>query len=101
MLVKVNSINEVGRKANVTVLDIDDYGSLIPLKELELDIPSTDNSILHLLKNSHYAAIFTENDDYVNDDKNNNSIILASSITYDELDREKKKTIDITINKKR
>jgi hypothetical protein len=100
MLIKVNSINEVNNKAKVVVLDIDDYGSLIPLKELELDIPSKDSSILHILKNSPYAAIFTEDDDYVNEHKNN-TIILASGITHDEIDKEKKKTIDITINKNR
>ena len=100
MLVKVNSINEVNNKAKVVVLDIDDYGSLIPLKELELDIPSNDSSILYVLKNSPYAAIFTEDDDYDNENKSNN-IILASGITHDEIDKEKKKTIDITINKNR
>ena len=100
MLIKVNSINEVKNKAKVIVLDIDDYGSLIPLKELELDIPSNDSSILNILKNSPYAAIFTEDDDCVNEHKNN-TIILASGITHDEIDKEKKKTIDITINKNR
>ena len=48
MLIKVNSINEVKNKAKVIVLDIDDYGSLIPLKELELYIPSNDSSILNI-----------------------------------------------------
>ena len=100
MLVKVDSINEIECKVKVTMLDIDDYGSIIPLKELELDLPSNDNSIINIFKNSPYAAIFTEEDDYANDYKKT-TIILASGITYEELDKEKKKTIDITINKKR
>ena len=82
------------------MLDIDDYGSIIPLKELELKLPSKDNSIIHVLKNSSYAAIFTEQDDYDNDNKET-AIILASGITDEELYKEKKKTIDITMNKNR
>jgi hypothetical protein len=35
MLVKVNSIDIIKKKVKVTQLDIDDYGSVIPLKELE------------------------------------------------------------------
>ena len=100
MLVKVNSINEDKRKVKVTMLDIDDYGSIIPLKELELKLPSKDDSILHILKNSSYAAIFTEKDDYDNDYKETD-IILASGITDEELDKEKKKTLDKTMNKNR
>src|SRR4051812_36349790 len=100
MLIKVNSINKVESKVKVTMLDIDDYGSIIPLKELELKLPTKDNSIISILKNSPYAAIFTEEDDY-DDDYTETAIILASGITYEELDREKKKTIDITMNKKR
>jgi hypothetical protein len=100
MLVKINSINEGNNKAKVTVLDIDDYGSIIPLKDLELIIPSSDSSISTILKNCPYAAIFTEGDDYDNVN-NNNTIILASGVTYDELDGEKKKTIEMTINKNR
>ena len=36
MLVKVNNIDTSKNKVKVTKLDIDDYGSIIPLKELEL-----------------------------------------------------------------
>jgi hypothetical protein len=39
MLVKVNGIDIAPNKVNVTQLDIDDYGSVIPIKELELNIP--------------------------------------------------------------
>ena len=35
MVVKVNSIDIIKKKVKVTQLDIDDYGSVIPLKELE------------------------------------------------------------------
>ena len=96
MLVKINNIT--GNIVKVTRLDIDDYGSVIPLKELELKLPSNDNSIIQTLKSSSYATIFTEGN---NDDDNNNSntIILASSITNDELNEEKIKTIN-TVNKK-
>jgi hypothetical protein len=96
MLVKINNIT--GNVVKVTQLDIDDYGSIIPLKELELKLPSNDNSIIQTLKSSSYAAIFTEGNNN-NDDDNSNTIILASSITNDELNEEKIKTIN-TVNKK-
>jgi hypothetical protein len=92
MLVKVNSVSE--HKAKVTKLDIDDYGSVIPLKELELKLPSNDDSIVQILKSSSYAAIFTEG----NNDDNNSIVILASSISNDELNEEKRKTIN-AVNK--
>ena len=42
-------------------LILNNYDSVIPMKELELKIPSYDNdSIIQTLKNSLYAAIFTE-----------------------------------------
>ncbi len=96
MLVKINNITR--NVVKVTQLDIDDYGSIIPLKELELKLPSNDNSIIQTLKSSSYAAIFTEGNNN-NDDDNSNTIILASSITNDELNEEKIKTIN-TVNKK-
>jgi hypothetical protein len=34
--------------------------SVIPVKELELNIPLYDDSIIQTLKSSSYAAIFTE-----------------------------------------
>jgi ssDNA-specific exonuclease RecJ len=92
MLVKVNSINEEKHKVKVTMLDIDDFGGIIALEKLELDLPYNDDSIISILKNSSYAAIFTKD--------NNNTIILANGITLDELDNEKKKTIDTVLNKK-
>jgi hypothetical protein len=95
MLVKINNITR--NVVKVTQLDIDDYGSIIPLKELELKLPSNDNLIIQTLKSCSYAAIFTE--DHNNDDDNSNTIILASSITNDELNEEKIRTIN-TVNKK-
>ncbi len=87
---KVNSINEGEHKAMVTMLDIDDYGTIVPLDNLELNLPLNDNSVIHILKNSVYAAIFTEGD-FINKDA---TIILANGITIDELNEEKNKTIE-------
>src|SRR5919202_6539219 len=98
MLVKVNRIDATSNKVNVTQLDIDDYGSVIPIKELELNIPPYDNdSIIQTLKSSSYAAIFTEG----NIDDNNSTVILASGMTIDELNKEKSKTVDKVANKKK
>ena len=99
MLVKVNGINAINKKVNVTQLDIDDYGSLIPIKELELNIPrhGDDDSIIQTLKISSYAAIFTEG----NIDDSNSTITLASGMTLDELNNEKSKTIEKVANKKK
>ena len=89
MLVKVNSIDTIKNKVKVTQLDIDDYGSVIPLRDLELNIPA-DESVIQILKNASYAAIFTEG----NIEENGSTIILASGMTVDELNKEKSKTID-------
>ena len=99
MLVKVNRIDATSNKVNVTQLDIDDYGSVIPVKELELNIPPYDDSIIQTLKSSSYAAIFTEGDN--NTDGSNSTITLASGMTLDELNREKNKTIERVANKKK
>jgi hypothetical protein len=96
MLIKVNNIDTDKNKVRVSKLDIDDYGSVIALKELELKIPAKDNSIIQILQNSSYAAIFTEGDT----DDNNSTIILANGITIDELNKEKSKTIDKVVDKK-
>jgi hypothetical protein len=90
MLVKVNSIDTIKNEVKVTLLDIDDYGSVIPLKDLELNIPADDASVVQILKNSSYAAIFTEGDI----EENGSTIILASGMTVDELNKQKSKTID-------
>jgi hypothetical protein len=96
MLVKVNNIDIDKNKVRVSKLDIDDYGSVIALKELELKIPANDNSIIQTLQSSSYAAIFTQGDT----DDNDSTIILANGITIDELNKEKSKTIDKVVNKK-
>ncbi|MGB8937285.1 MAG: hypothetical protein WCC17_19515 [Candidatus Nitrosopolaris sp.] len=90
MLVKVNSIDTDKNKVKVTHPDIDDYGSLIPLKELELSISANDDSIIQTLENHSYACIFTED----NIDDNNSTIILANGMTMDELNKEKTRTKD-------
>jgi hypothetical protein len=88
MLVKINDVNN--NKARVTKLDIDDYGSIIPLKELEINLPTDDASIIQILKHSPYATIFTKD----NNDDNNGTIILANGMTIDELNEEKNKIIN-------
>ncbi len=96
MLVKVNSIDEDKKIAKVTILDIDDYGSIIPLRESEFKLPANDNSVIQILRSSSYASIFTS-EDYDND---SSTIMLANAITLDELNDEKKKTIDKIMGKK-
>ena len=90
MLVKVNSIDTDKNKVKVTHLDIDDYGSLIPLKELELCISANDDSIIQTLKNHSYACIFTED----NIDDNNRYYHFTNGMTMDELNKEKSRTKD-------
>ncbi|MDW0152898.1 MAG: hypothetical protein QOK85_09305, partial [Nitrososphaeraceae archaeon] len=60
LLVKVDRIIE-GNKIKVVELDIDNYGSVIPLRELELKLPE-DDSVIKVLSSTEYAAIFTEGD---------------------------------------
>ena len=93
MLVKVDKIIE-GNKIRVVELDIDNYGSVIPLREWELKLPK-DDSIIKLLTSTEYAAIFTEGEI----DKGADTIILANSVSLDELNEEKKRAID-AMNKK-
>ena len=93
LLVKVDRIIE-GNKIKVIELDIDNYGSVIPLRELELKLPE-DDSVIKVLSSTEYAAIFIEDDNDDGDD----TIILANSVSLDELNEEKKRAID-TMNKK-
>jgi hypothetical protein len=53
------------------------YGSVIPLKELKLNVPADDASAIQTLKNSS-AAIFTEG----KTDENGSTIILASCDSF-------------------
>ena len=92
MLVKIEEIKE--NKIKVVELDIDNYGSVIPVRELELSLPE-DDSVIKILSSSKYAAIFTEGDS----DIDGRTIILANSISLDELNEEKKRAID-KVNRK-
>ena len=92
MLVKIEEIK--ANKIKVIELDIDNYGSVIPVRELELSLPE-DDSVIKILSSSKYAAIFTEGDS----DMDGRTIILANSISLDELNEEKKRAID-KVNRK-
>ena len=92
MLVKIEEIK--ANKIKVVELDIDNYGSVIPVRELELSLPE-DESVIKILSSSKYAAIFTEGDS----DIDGRTIILANSISLDELNEEKKRAID-KVNRK-
>ena len=87
MLVKVNTIS--GNSVTVTKLDIDDFGSVIPLRDLELKLPQDDESVSQTLRHSVYAILFTHND---NED-NGSTIILARNMTTEELNEEKERTV--------
>ena len=96
MLVKINSIHNEDKMISVTRLDIDDYGSVVPIKELELQLPPNNNSVIETLRNSQYAVI-TIRDDL---EKNSNIITSAETMTLDELNKEKQKTIEVAADKK-
>ncbi len=87
MLVKVNDIT--GNRVRVTKLDIDDFGSIIPLRELELRLPQDDDSVGLTLRHSVYAIIFTADDS----EDAGSTIILARSMTQEELNEEKERTV--------
>lgn len=95
MLVKVNCIHNNNKMVNVTRLDIDDYGSVIPLEELELQLPINDNSVIEILKNSQYAVLTIEE----SLEENGSIITSAKTMTLDELNREKQKTIEVAADK--
>jgi hypothetical protein len=87
MLVKVNDIS--GNNVRVTKLDIDDFGSVIPLRELDLKMPQDDDSVSQTLRHSLYAILFTK-DDSEND---GSTIVLARGMTTEELNEEKERTV--------
>jgi len=93
MLAKINDISEDNVKA--TKLDIDDFGSVIPLRELDLKLPQDDDSVSETLRHSSYAIIFTEDDG----EHDGSTIILARSVTTEELNDEKQRTIEAVQNK--
>ncbi len=88
MLVRVNHIHESENKVIVTLLDIDDLGSVVPMKDLVLNVLPYDDSIIDILKTSNHVTIFTE-------DINNNptTIISAINLTDEELNNEKERMI--------
>jgi hypothetical protein len=96
VLVKINKISDVEHKVNVTLLDIDDLGSVVPIKDLELNLPSYDESIISILKTSTHVIIFT--DDPPNGA--NPTIISAINLTDDELNHEKENMIKVANNQK-
>jgi hypothetical protein len=87
MLVKVNHIYEEENKVNVTLLDIDDLGSVVPMKDLAFNILPHDDSIINILKTSNHVIIVTEDID------NNRTIISAINLTDEELNDEKERMI--------
>jgi hypothetical protein len=94
MLVKVNKIVDK-EKVQVTKLDIDDFGSVIPLRELYLKLPTDDNTIIEILESAPYASVFTDSSpgSIADEDENNSTILLANAITIEELNEEKRKII--------
>jgi hypothetical protein len=90
MLVKINRIYDEDKMINVTRLDIDDYGSVVPLEEAELQLPHGNSSVIEILKNSKYAVLSIQEDSK----KNSNIVTSAETMTLDELDKEKQKTIE-------
>jgi len=90
MLVKIDGIR--GNKVRVTELDIDNYGSIIPLRNLELKLPENDYSVVRTMRSSSHAAIFTQD----NIDDNNSIIIIATGLSQEELNEEKRKIIEAT-----
>jgi hypothetical protein len=87
MLVKVNDIR--GNSVRVTKLDIDDFGSVIPLRELDLKLPQEDDSVSQILRHTVYAILFTADDS----EDDSSTIILARSMTTEELNEEKERTV--------
>ena len=87
----MDSIDEAEHKIKVTLLDIDDLGSIVPLKELSLSILPGDDSIVDLLKASSHVIIFTEG--YSNE--KHPTVISAINLTDDELNDEKEKMIRV------
>lgn len=97
MLVKINTLHNNDKVINVTKLDIDDYGSVVPLEELELKLPSNDESLVEILKHSQYAVLTVQG----NIEENGSTIISADAMTLDDLNSEKQKTIEAAADKKR
>jgi len=50
---------ELRRDCHSYWLRYDDYDSVIPIKYLERNVPTDDESVIRTLKNASYASIFT------------------------------------------
>ena len=94
MLVKVNDIS--GNSVRVTKLDIDDFGSVIPLRELDLKLPQDDDSVSQILRHSLYAILFTKDDN----EEDGSKVILARGMTMQELNEEKERTVQVVQDKR-
>jgi hypothetical protein len=98
MLAKITSYTK--NIVRGTELDIDEYGTIIPLGDFELTFSTNNRDIYELIKNSTYAAIFTKKD--VNNegslvspiDEKSNNILVVIPMTLDELNDEKKNVIE-------
>jgi hypothetical protein len=95
MLVKVNDTS--GNNVKVTKLDIDDFGSVIPLRELDLKLPQDDDSISQTLRHSSFAILFTKEDS----EDEGSTIILAKGVTTEELNKEKERTVQAVQDKEK
>jgi hypothetical protein len=95
MLAKINDIS--GKNVKVTKLDIDDFGSILPLRELDLELPQDDDSVSETLRHSSYAILFTKEDR----EDDGSTIILARSVTTEELNDEKERTVQAVQDKEK
>jgi hypothetical protein len=95
MLAKINDIGT--NNVKVTKLDIDDFGSVIPLRELDLKLPQDDDSVSETLRHSSYAILFTKEDA----EEDGSTIMLARGVTTEELNDEKQRTIQAVQDKEK
>jgi hypothetical protein len=95
MLVKINDTS--GNNLKATKLDIDDFGSVIPLRELDLKLPQDDDSISQTLRHSSYAILFTKEDS----EDDGSTVILAKGVTTEELNKEKERTVQAVQDKEK
>src|SRR5690348_18432206 len=89
MLARINRIADGNKTVMVTKLDIDDLGSIVVVRDLELSLPPDDDSIVQILRSSTYAAIFTDD----MNEENGSTVILANGITVEALNIDKDKTV--------
>ena len=96
VLVKIDKFSDVELKIKATLLDIDDLGSVVPIKDLVLNLPSHDDSVINILKASTHVIIFTDDPPI----GSNPTIISAINLTDDELNHEKENMIKVANDKK-